>query len=864
MTSSNISRQQTQPGILYDSGLSTAVTHLHANFGNQSDQRSLTFAHASAYSGTMSQSNPILGELESSNCTEPLSSLTDFNLRFPGIEMYGMGSSVVIGNPNVMDVSSSYGMVLGEGFPEGDIYHRNPHNKQVITFSSVDLSDAPHLGIPCMVPVSESVSSIWIAKSKSIPSMSGGLVVMISGSSAGIISTYGTLGKPSYTNRRLDYKLTSRCVLSPGVPIVAIEADDCYTPARLAQNRIWAVALNALGEVFYLTKFPRRTNLAHYELFDGSRDDAWLNGRTVQWHLVESSRRIADSNSSSDIDGSYSPRSSWDGMCLSRSQLIAECREIDQFFLKSPEEFRRDCIGWNMRRAFVVDFAGNGDNYAGECIVVFNSCNDFQNYSSIRRYLRKKDKQNQPRQASPAETPALTSYLWANESYGTGVEESSNSVLDLNEEWTSSALSSGKCKGSEITAVAIDMSNLALLAPNEDPALWSETAVSPSSDISRGIRGRQSISDIPGQRGRFVAAGTNSGIIMIWDIRMAYPAVSGAVQKIEPVRTIQTGSPQITSLALTALYVVHGGSDGLVQAWDPMGSQIEPLRTIRSRSIKTDRRDRHLLRQRNNLGRRFRSVTAIRLDPDPMTLRGVAACGFTLKYWSYNDWSTNKHNENKGRRKRAPRQSNDSFMSASKLEMKTYIASEKHELEEEEADLRREKNRLANRYGTDLGSEEEMLAYATMLSRDYLPQSSSPAPGNDSVTNASYFDNWSSTSATYDDSSEMNEQSIPGYDLSETDAVDSELALAIQRSLIAESPSAATTSMVVGSFNGCSGQGLDEFRASSSSFVPGASIRWGRSASRQVVSEKEQADIDLALQLSLSEIQANDENQGSQ
>ena len=241
----------TQPGVLYDSELSTAITHMHALFGSGLDQKALSVTHASAYTGTMSRSNPLSGEIESSNCSEPLLTLTDFNLRFPGIEMYGMGSSVIVGNPNVMDVSSVHGMVIGEGFPGGEIYHRSPHNKQITTFSNADLSYAPQRGIPRISIVYETVSSIWISKSTNIPSISGGIVIMMSGSSAGIISTYGLQRKSLHRNSRAAYEITSRCVLSPGVPIVAIEVDEHFTPSRLTQNRIWAVVLNALGEVFY-------------------------------------------------------------------------------------------------------------------------------------------------------------------------------------------------------------------------------------------------------------------------------------------------------------------------------------------------------------------------------------------------------------------------------------------------------------------------------------------------------------------------------------------------------------------------------------------------------------------------------------
>lgn len=411
----------------------------------------------------------------------------------------------------------------------------------------------------------------------------------------------------------------------------------------------------------------------------------------------------------------------------------------------------------------------------------------------------------------------------------------------------------GRHKAVEITATAIDLSNYALATVDEDPALERETSMLLSSSIRHSAEELQPISNLPGQRGRFVAAGTSSGAIIIWDIRTPDFTTAGTVQKIEPIRVIQTGSPQVTSLALTALYVVHGGSDGLVQAWDPLASQVEPLRTIKSRSNKADRRDRQNLRYRINLGRRFTAVSAIQLDPDPMTLRGVAACGFNLKYWSYNDWGSGKDKDSKRKRNRPLRQSNDSFASTNKVEMKAYINSEKREHEEDEASLRKERSRLVNRFGTDLGSEEEMLAYATMLSRETLPQSSPPNQRDDEIANATYFDKWSSTSDTFDDSSEINEQSGLKYDLSDGN-IDDDLAIAIQRSLISEETPAAMSSRN----NGLSNESLEPPAEVVSNYISTSLSQPIHSSdctkSRNVISEAEQAEIDLAVQLSLSNL----------
>src|SRR5690606_9054473 len=99
-----------------------------------------------------------------------------------------------------------------------------------------------------------------------------------------------------------------------------------------------------------------------------------------------------------------------------------------------------------------------------------------------------------------------------------------------------------------------------------------------------------SASDIPGQRARFMAVGTATGVVYIFDIRAAASRNPELINSIPPIRVIYTDSPQISSLALTSLYVVHGGNDGLVQAWDPLASSTQPIRTLNSRFSSRARR----------------------------------------------------------------------------------------------------------------------------------------------------------------------------------------------------------------------------------------------------------------------------------
>ncbi|KKY25761.1 putative f-box and wd domain-containing protein [Diplodia seriata] len=189
-------------------------------------------------------------------------------------------------------------------------------------------------------------------------------------------------------------ELTARWVLSPGVPIIALAVDDAYSPQRQGQNRIWCIALNALGELFYLTKFPKRP-----AVLKGTRMDeptlerlAWATGRTVYWNIVEHSRRVArpDPYRERTVDGSYSPRSSWNGMCLTEEQIKAETQEINAFLRMKPIDFRTMCVGWDMRRRMEVDFAGDDGNNAGEAVVVFDCGLEEDSLASAKRFTRLK------------------------------------------------------------------------------------------------------------------------------------------------------------------------------------------------------------------------------------------------------------------------------------------------------------------------------------------------------------------------------------------------------------------------------------------------------------------------------------------
>ena len=172
--------------------------------------------------------------------------------------MYGLGAAEIVGVPNPMDVSQPYGMVYGEGLPDGMVYYRYAEEMRGRFLAASSGLSAPDLGIPKVVSTRECTCSVWIAKTPAIPSLTDGLVGLISGSSLGVLTAY-SLGPLGAKDQRFGRgEMTARWVLCPGVPIVSIAVDDQYSFKRQAENRIWAVVLNALGEVFYLTKFPTR------------------------------------------------------------------------------------------------------------------------------------------------------------------------------------------------------------------------------------------------------------------------------------------------------------------------------------------------------------------------------------------------------------------------------------------------------------------------------------------------------------------------------------------------------------------------------------------------------------------------------
>jgi hypothetical protein len=751
---------------MYNSGHLTTINHLHCSFGRAPGKRTLSLVHGTDFVGNVSASDPTIGKLDNWGMSDPLG-FAQFSDRYIGDAMWGLGSGEIVGNPNVMDVSQPYGMLCGQGLPGGFLYYLPIDELRGRFLQATMWSGGSRFNsqvednvasMPRVPSLDEALCSVWIAKSSSIPSLTEGMIGIMSGSSQGVVSAY-SLGYPGMRSKNVVRgEPTARWVLSPGVPIVALKVDESYSPKRQAQNRIWAVALNALGEIFYLTKFPNRPAIASRPSFtfkdEGNEKLAWVTGRSVHWNLVEPSRRVAspDPYGTAAVDGSYSPRSSWDGECLSEEQIKAETKEIENFFGLRPKEFRNRCVGWDMRRRLEVDFAGDDANLAGESAIVFNCGLDEDSSASVKRFVRCRSFGLPHFSHSGVSTPkaepvpeAIDS-VFGQSSYSTigssadpsnvryDAPESPTEQSNLSEEWRMSNFMLGTAKSVQILATALDISTFATMTLSEDPLVTigagSDTSSGSSSPVgSEAID--QDPSRIPGQRARFVAAGTSTGVVFVWDVRASIPRSSQSSQHIEPVRVIYTESPEISCLGLTGLYLVHGGNDGLVQAWDPLASTLDPIRTLNSRfSSRARRRLVQAQASAQGVGINLFAAGAIALDPEPDVLRGIVSLGSHIRYWSYrsNDMDGLGTRRAKRRARKSSRGSN-SNSSTPRLMMRnarlqSFIEDEWRDMKAEESRTNRERSRLMNRFGAGWLGEEEEMRLAMVLSEETFDRES--------------------------------------------------------------------------------------------------------------------------------------------
>ncbi|KAI5307947.1 hypothetical protein KEM55_006973, partial [Ascosphaera atra] len=473
--------------------------------------------------------------------------------------------------------------------------------------------------------------------------------------------------------------------------------------------------------------------------------NAWLNGRSVKWELIEPTRRVLRGDAvglsqTIHVSPEQPPCSGWIRDGLSESDTATQTWEVQRWLALSPSILREIYDGWDMRRKVEVDFAGGGNNEGGESVVVI--CTGWMgNESDIKRYTRVQTKAEQGMsnaslkhystplaQASPV--PARPSL------FGGPIHTEPSSTTRETLASAQQPLVSGKTgnfyewrvtdldfleKGAEITATAIDKSVYATSTSDEDsmasvpsgsgvasPAGSAAGTVPTTHGLSSpalraspsGFEGR-SATELPGQRGRYLAIGTSTGAIVLWDIRTHPNWMSESVNTLKPLRVIHTESPEISSLALTALYVVHGGNDGLVQAWDPLASTNKPIRVLHSRF--SSRARKHLIyAQRANqlIGTNWFAANAIVLDPDPTSLCGMVALGSHLRFWAYSSSGTEGLKGSKRRHRLSARGSHaggateSSYLTPGKHALRKYIASEEHSMRLDQEEREKEQKVL--------------------------------------------------------------------------------------------------------------------------------------------------------------------------
>jgi len=757
----------------FTSRLKFGISHLQAKFGPVMDKRLPQFIHGLSSHGTVSTSDR-RGKFDGWGLLDRIS-FQDFAELNPGRAQWGAGTGDIVGHPNVMDVSPALGMVYGEGTPGGYVYYLSTGEKNG-RYLAPFLNSARHdSSMPRISQDYNSVCCVWIAKSAAVPRMTKGLVGMLSGSSCGVLSSFSAGLSTSDPQQRFERgELTGRWVLSPGVPIIAVMADEQYSEERCAEGRVWAIALNALGEVFYLSGLPqRRSTQVQTDLQPDFLQEvnAWETGSTALWSLVRTSQRSERfCRSEMNPTPSYYLRSVWEGRQTSTDEQKSEMREVELWLSRRPMEIKADFDGWDMRRRLEVDFAGDDGKGAGESVFVFDCGFDDDQPASIRRYTRCADFRMQsvkvaeapnPKQAQqePQATqssifnPPTWSFVAGGASTATqiriqplepklGLDSASVKTGEPRRgqlEWRRSRLTYGRIKHFRVSTTAIDLSFHATTTASEDMSLrraQSGGTSLPSRDSSSTTAADFSPFRVPGQRARFIAAGTSSGTVFIWDARAPPPSSSGLVGTIKPIRVIHTDSPDISAIALSSLYLVHGGSEGLVQAWDVLASTLEPLRTISSRTTLNARRRAVIAAQQNpalqvQMSMSNYAATAICLDPDPTVLRGVVAIGSYLRYWSYSSEAAAEDMSKSQKRKlnRLARglntAANDGFAGPRRVALKGYVDREvaQRALEEKEKRVEeKEERRLAGRFGMNLlgddASEEELIAYATLLSEE--------------------------------------------------------------------------------------------------------------------------------------------------
>ncbi|PHH64589.1 hypothetical protein CDD81_4200 [Ophiocordyceps australis] len=686
--------------LTYNSRLPWRISNLHAIYSH--GRLPLRAMHGVADLGVANMSDPHNAKVENWDNGDEFVDIELAQLAASGAN-YGLSDGPT-STPSTMDVSQPFGFVLGQGSPGSGAYFRPADKMRGRLLASDNVPVGAYPDMPKIPRDKEAICSVWISKSVTPLTTAQSMCGIMTGSTLGVVTAYH-LGSESEGLGYDNGDMTARWALSPGVPIISIKLDDSYSAKRSSASRLLAVALNALGEVFYLTQpllLPCPSGI-------DTTARAWKTGRSVCWRLIDSTRR-STSHIVPRLDAELEVP--WP---LDPLKLVAHARETERLMELGSAYFRSAYSGWDMRRRLEVDFAADDDKGAGEVILVMDCGVSNGQRPAVRRYTRAVAA-TQPHSSKSGASPLMPKTRMASlfapieaQAGGNCAPEQSSQLPRNLDNWRCSSLQLMSHDDCTISACALECSCYSLLTMAEDPlcAAASGTATATPSSCTETER-RDSA--IPGHRARFIAVGTNSGVILVWNCR------DGNSHVIHPVRIIQTESSSISCLAVSALYLVHGGSDGLVQIWDHLASSEEAVRTINSKS--DNRVPRHVAMNPALRNVNFSSVDTMSLDPDPTVMRGVLTFGTLLRYWNYGPATPSASHKRRHRSSLFHGHGENRRLGRA---VSGYIAAEQAEMRRENERQARDKARLRQRFGVGLSvdlTEEETLLYAEMMSQE--------------------------------------------------------------------------------------------------------------------------------------------------
>jgi len=259
------------------------------------------------------------------------------------------------------------------------------------------------------------------------------------------------------------------------------------------------------------------------------------------------------------------------------------------------------------------------------------------------------------------------------------------------------------------------------------------------------------------------------------------------------------------------------------------------------------------------IGNNFFAAGAICLDPDPTVLRGVVSLGSHVRFWSYSSSAADEYKSNKRRLRRSHRGSVTSgdgqrFSSTGRGALNEFIADEQEELKRQAIEDQKRREHLSHRFGTDLlgsdATEEELIAYARMLSEESLNGDATKPKESESSTVASSVS--SDTVAAHDSffpSRDFSSSSSPVLNTVEEELAP-DIAEAIRLSLLDDVPNACDC--YPSPSNSIPIKYAKSFRRPSRQpHSPAPSLPEAEGSNRQ-----ELDDLEFAIQLSLAEEQS--------